>query len=247
MLKRILNESDIVITDKIIPEDGRKGGYNIGDLLNMPHLANIWGSSPHADLGALNRMKLLANNYKDSVLDYYCSGRINDEENVPNINLIKNAVEQFKTKNQEILEDIRIVVKEGNVCCVHIRNGDLDTELDFIKIIIRLSYKFNKIIILSGVHLDCNFKDEIQKKRNFLNTMNNILAQRDNIYIYLSSADIHLSIMSEASNLLVHKGGFSCLGSIVCNGNLFITNYFSVAKCNNWISKVNKKYTNLAL
>ena len=77
--------------------------------------------------------------------------------------------------------------------------------------------------------------------------MNNILAQRDNIYIYLSSPDVHLSIMSEATNLLLHKGGFSCLGSIVCNGNLFITNYFIVAKCNNWISKVNKKYTNLSI
>lgn len=53
--------------------------------------------------------------------------------------------------------------------------------------------------------------------------------------------------MSIASNLLVHKGGFSCLGSIVCNGNLFITPYFTVAKCENYISKVNKKYTMLSL
>jgi hypothetical protein len=80
-----------------------------------------------------------------------------------------------------------------------------------------------------------------------MKTMNNILAKRDNVYIYLNSPDIHLSIMSEATNLLVHKGGFSCLGSIVCGGNLFITNYFIYAKRTNWISKVNKKYTNLSI
>lgn len=247
-MKRILDESDILITDKIIPEDARRAGYNIGDLLNMPHLSNQWASSPHADLASFNRMKLLANNYKDSVLDYYCAGRVNDEERIPNINLIINAVEQFKTKNQHLLEDIRILVKEENVCCVHVRNGDLDTEEGFTQIIIRLSYHFEKIVILSGIHLDTVYKDETEKKTNFLKTMNNLLAKRDNIYIYLNSPDVHLSIMSEASNLVVHKGGFSCLGSIVCSGNLFITDYFnSYAKCDTWRSKVNKKYINLSI
>ena len=247
MLKRVLKLSDISITDKNILKDTRNAGYNLGDLLNMPHLGNMWDSSPHRNSEELYRMNLLGSNYKNSVLDYYCSGRENEEENVPNINLIINAVEQFKTKNQQILKDISVIVKEDNVCCVHVRNGDLDTEDDFIKVIIKLSYRFNKIILLSGIHLDSYYKDEKQKKKNFIKTMNNILVQRDNIYIYLNSADIHLSIMSVASNLLLHKGGFSCLGSIVCNGNLFITNYFLFAKCDNWISKVNKDYMKLTL
>jgi hypothetical protein len=29
--------------------------------------------------------------------------------------------------------------------------------------------------------------------------------------------------MRQASNLLVHKGGFSVIGTLVCTGNLFIT------------------------
>jgi hypothetical protein len=98
MLKGVLNLSDILITDKTIPEDTRNAGYNLGDLLNMPHLSNTWKSSPHRDSEELYRMNLLGSNYKDSVLDYYCSGRENEEENVPNINLIINAVEQFKKK-----------------------------------------------------------------------------------------------------------------------------------------------------
>lgn len=244
MLKRSINAADIVIYDKIVPEDIRNGGYNVGDLLNMPSLADIWPSNPHADIHALNRMKLLGMNYQDSVVSNYCSSRDDDEEPVPNINRIINSVNEFKSKNEKELEEISAIVKEPNVCCVHIRNGDLNTEHDYINTIIKLSHLFDKIIILSGIHLDTVFRDQNSKIGNFLNTMNNILQARDNIYIYLNNADVHLSIMSMASNLLIHKGGFSCLGSIVCNGNLFITNHFcGYTKCNTWKNKVNKKYS----
>ena len=242
-MKRFINIEDIIITDKFIPDDERNAGYNIGDLLNMPNLADYWAGNPHADPYALHRMKLLGENYKDSILDYYCSGRENDKEPVPNVNLIIKSCEQFKSKNQEILEDISVIVKQKDVCCVHIRNGDVGTEVNFIDIVIKLSRKFNKIIILSGVHLDCYFASQEHKKINFMNTINNILNQNDNMYIYLAPPDIHLSIMSIASNLLLHKGGFSCVGSIVCSGNLFVTEYFGYVNASNWNSRVNKKYT----
>lgn len=243
MLKRSIDIEDIVIYDKIIAEDTRNAGYNIGDLLNMPAIGDIWPSNPHANLPALERMKCLGMHYQDSIVSYYCSSREDDEEPVPNINRIINSVEHFKAKNEKVLEDISLIVKEPNVCCVHIRNGDLNTEDEYINTVIKLSFLFDKIIILSGIHLDNVFRHENGKRENFLKTMNNILQNRDNIYIYLNTADIHLSIMSMASNLLIHKGGFSCLGSIVCNGNLFITKYFCHANCNSWKNKVNKKYS----
>jgi hypothetical protein len=188
-------------------------------------------------------MNLIGTHYEDSVLNYYCSTRENREEPVPNIDRIINSVDHFRGKNETLLEEISIIVKEPDVCCVHVRNGDLHTEGDYIKIIIKLSYLFKKIIILSGIHLDSYFKGEAKKKENFLNTMNNILQMRDNIYLYLNTPDMHLSVMAMASNLLIHKGGFSCLGSILCKGNLFITHHFTIAKCNNWLEKVNKKYS----
>jgi hypothetical protein len=73
--------------------------------------------------------------------------------------------------------------------------------------------------------------------------MNIILSQGSNIYIYLNNADVHLSLMSKASNLLLHRGGYSALGSIVSTGNLFITKQFYHAFQKNWIDKVNKPYT----
>lgn len=243
MLKRSIDITDVVINDKIVEEDTRSAGYNIGDLLNMPNLCDCWPCNPHYNDDALERMKLLGQHYPDSILSYYCSTRKHNAEHVPNIKRVINSVNYFKCKNEADLEDISIIVKEPDVCCVHIRSGDLDTEQDYINIIIKLSHLFNKIIILSGIHLDAYFRSENDKKNTFFNTINNILQMRENIYIHLNTPDMHLAIMSMASNLLVHKGGFSCLGSIVCNGNLFITKNFHHANCNNWMNKVNKKYS----
>jgi hypothetical protein len=163
---------------------------------------------------------------------------------VPNIQLINYSLNIFIEENKDKLIDIFNIVKDPNTCCVHIRNGDLPTETDFINNIIQFSYKFEKIILLSGIHSDTYFRDENGKINNFINTINSILNKRDNIFIYLDSPDVHLSVMMNASNLLIHKGGFSCLGSIVSTGNLYITKYFETfANHNIWKSLVNKNYT----
>ena len=73
--------------------------------------------------------------------------------------------------------------------------------------------------------------------------MNKILSLNDNIYINLDKADKHVRIMMDASNLLIDKGGFSCIGSLVSTGNLFATKQFNqYIKHPTWQS-YNKKYT----
>jgi hypothetical protein len=126
---------------------------------------------------------------------------------------------------------------------VHVRSGDKDTENDFINLISRLSHKFKKIILLSGIHLDIHFRNNENKIQNFQKTINSILNHNNNIFIFLNSADVHLSIMSKASNLLLHKDGFSSLGSILSTGELFVTKYFYQINHPRWKSQVNKKYT----
>ncbi len=49
------------------------------------------------------------------------------------------------------------------------------------------------------------------------------LQMSDKIKISVASADEHLCMMYEASNLLVHRGGFSLLGMILCKGKIFYT------------------------
>ncbi len=241
MLKQLVYE-DVKLYEKEIEEDTRKAGYNIGDLLNMPFLDNTWISNPHQDKDLLNRMNLIGENYKGSILNYYCEHRMPTDP-VPNINLIVESVAYYNEMNKHKYEDILKIVKDKDTLCVHVRSGDLMTELEFINKIEQLSYKFKKIILLSGIHGDQYFADHHNKKMRFVITMNHILNKnRNDSYIYLNEPDVHLMIMMNASNLLVHKGGFSCLGSIISTGQLFVSNMFYHLYKDNWRKYVKKPY-----
>jgi hypothetical protein len=238
-LKRQITADDIIIYDKVIEND--RGGYNLGDLLNMPALLGLWDyTNPHGK-GRMNRLGKI---YENTILSYYCENR-KDKDPIPDVKLINESVINFTEHNKYLYEDILAVVKNTSTCCVHVRNGDCETEQYYINVIIELSDIFDTIILLSGVHSDEAFKKHDDKINNFVNTINSILNQKTNIYIYLNCADIHLSIMMNAANLLLHKGGYSCLGSIVSTGILFITDIFQVVNYKLWKQLVNKPYTKL--
>jgi hypothetical protein len=241
-IKRSINSSDVIIFDKIINEDKRNAGYNLGDILNMPALSDDWtlNMPPHL----LERMELIANNYEKSILWYYFINRNQSDNIVPDIPLLKESVQSYVKDNNNNLSHVIQLVKKHNCICVHVRSGDIDCDKDYINYIIKMSYRFEKVILLSGIHLDEHFKTKEAKIANFLTTINTILKQNNNIYIYLGTADAHLGVMMNASNLLLHQGGFSCLGSIVSTGNLFLTRYFGYDKKDTWKKLVNKPYSN---
>uniref|UniRef100_A0A6C0JQ20 Uncharacterized protein n=1 Tax=viral metagenome TaxID=1070528 RepID=A0A6C0JQ20_9ZZZZ len=241
MLKQLVYD-DVKIYEKQIDEDTRKAGYNIGDLLNMPFLDNTWNRTPHHDMDLLKRMNLIGKNYKGSILNYYCDHR-KESDPVPNINLIVESVTYYNEINKHKYEDVLNIVKDKDTLCVHVRSGDLMTELGFINKIEEMSYKFKRIVLLSGVHGDEHFAGHHNKKTRFVMTINDILNKNKNdSYIYLNEPDVHLMIMMNASNLLLHKGGFSCLGSVISTGRLFITNMFYHHCKDNWKKHVNKPY-----
>jgi hypothetical protein len=240
-LKKELSINDVIICDaNIIVECGdRKHGYNMGDILNMPYLSGQWEEHNWINSKIYSKDEI----YKDTIINLYCKDRIQDKI-VPNIPRIIRSVDEFTEKYKSNFINIYNIVQNPNCMCVHVRSGDLELlNGGFISIIINLSKKYKYIILLSGIHSDEHFKKNDQKMQNFLRDINIILNQGSNIYIYLNNADVHLSIMSNASNLLLHRGGFSALGSIVSTGNLFITKQFYHAFSKNWIDKVNKPYT----
>jgi len=246
-MKRFITNEDVIIYDKLISNDERNAGYNIGDLLNMPSLHNIWNQMPHADESMLQKMHLIGSNYENSILNIYCKNREHTGEIVPNIPLIQKAVDQFTNEQKHTYSDMLSLIQTPTTLCVHVRNGDLDTEEVFIKRIVDMATNYTHVILLTGVHLDEAYKNNDMKKANIINTINSILEQRHNIYVYLNTADVHLSLMRNATNLLLHKGGFSCLGSIVASGNLFITDLFTHVKHSNWQTQVNKKYIKILI
>lgn len=57
----------------------------------------------------------------------------------------------------------------------------------------------------------------------------------------LAEPDDHLAIMYNARNLLLHKGGFSVLGSIINHGQLFVTPLMTTVKSNFWTHYVKRE------
>jgi len=245
-LFRVVTPKDIPVPPDKVPGDRRDAGYNIGDLLNMPSLMGIWNQNPHHTDELLYRMYLVGSFFKNSILNKYCAQRDNDEEIVPNIPRIRESVMEYVEENKSKLKDALDMVQHETTLCVHVRNGDLETETEYIELIKKLSKSYETVILLSGIHRDIHLKKSNEKIDNFVQTMNNILCLNSNIYLCLEEPDDHLALMMNASNLLLHKGGFSCLGSIVCHGNVFITSLFEYSTHLLWQTMVGSKFTELS-
>lgn len=237
-LKRIIQPNDVIIYDAEmdLSRDDRKGGYNIGDLLHIPVLSDKENFKERD-----GRQQIISEIYKDSIFANYWNSRPKDEF-IPNIPRIQRSVEQFVERNFEKHVDIFELVRNPSTLCVHIRSGDLDVTMDYINVIKNLSKQFQTVIVLGGVHYDQVFRLHENKIRAFVHQSNLILQQNHNIYSFLDKPDVHIAVMSQSSNLLLHYGGFSAIGAIVCSGKLYATKLFHHVNCKGWKEKVNKPY-----
>lgn len=237
-----INNYQIEIFGEFFENDTKNAGYNIGDLLNMPYLGGWWKSNPHHNNELLNRMNIVGENYKNSILNYYVNMR-NKDENVPNVANIKKSIEEYLFKNISKFNDIKYHLHSPDTLCVHVRCGDRDVELPYLKAIKQLSLKFKNVYILSGLHLDENFSDNKSKINNYNCVMKKICSLNNNISILIGTPDEHLCCMYLSSNLLLHKGGFSTLGTIAACGTIYVTELLDFnVKDENWKRTVNKQY-----
>lgn len=227
-----------------IENDAIGAGYNIGDLLNIPSLGGFWQACPHNSPEDLARLYHVAEQYPQSILQYYIEARPFDEE-VPYKHRIIGAVEKYKEaqpSDSSVLDICRIVDSE-EVLCIHIRCGDKHVEEDFLRLIEHQANLYKQVFLFSGLHLDERFASNTQKKDSFLCTMNRLLTHT-NISLVIADPDDHIAMMSTAQNLLVHKGGFSAIGMIVCKGNAYKTKYMDVVN-HVWDQKIGTDYTHL--
>ncbi len=143
------------------------------------------------------------------------------------------------------------LINDNNILFVHIRSGDFGLVFDkYIDIIFNLSQKFKKVILMSGVnrnihHSDENNEHNLRCRTNLLNSFNKILTKNSNIYVYFAEPDHHISTMKLCKNLLVHRGGYSVMGTFINNGQLL---YTSELPCiNNILWKDEMKLKNIKL
>lgn len=236
--------------------DENKNSYVIGDLLNMPYFFSYWNNTPHHDDHFYNRFKTTAKQYPNSILGLYDSSRTDESQPIPNVERLKNTVEQYIEMNvnrDPNLNNLLKFVDDENVLCVHLRSGDIGiVDEKFIWKIQSLSEKYKKIIILCGIHQNgalSHYYPSVEESINNMNASLDILRNNvkdTEIIIDTSEPDTHISLMHKAKNLLVHLGGFSIIGTIVFTGNnLYITDLFYPIRYNNSdrIFSVVKNYT----
>jgi hypothetical protein len=241
MLRSIcVNDILIYYQDKL---SDTVAGYNIGDMLNMPFLMNVWPQTPHASSNIYEIMKDTAQKTEGSILWYYYNHRPNEADPIPNIPLILEAVQYYIEANRYKFEELFDLISKPTTLCIHVRNGDKGTEPEFISCIERESIKYECVILLVGLHIDQRYSTHIKSKKSLVDIIQPLLQKYTHMFVHIGDPDMHLGLMHLAANLLLHKGGFSCLGSIICSGTLYITDLFNYSSCINWQNKVNKPYT----
>ena len=218
-----IEEQDIRIYGKSLLNDATGAGYNIGDLLNLPSLSGYWNATPHNSIEELERMYIVGHSYPQSVLHYYIEARPTDEP-VPNLYRVIGAVNKYIAHSSVLPELIR-VVRSDHVLCVHIRCGDKEAESSFLDLIVDLAKDYRFVYIFSGLHLDERFASNAVKITRFVETMNYILEKTSNVSVILAEPDVHLCLMSKSNHLLLHKGGFSAIGSLVGEGTVYVTKF----------------------
>jgi hypothetical protein len=240
-LHRRVDEVDLVIHDEHLDgSDARNAGYNLGDLLNMPYLQGAWRRSPHNDPAGLERMCRIASMCPSSILAIYCRDRPADEP-VPCIPRLRAAVMEYSGIEPHAPSDeLRSLLKDPRCVCVHVRTGDVDAGGVFKAAVLNLSKEFERVILLSGVHLDQHFKSHELKKKILVQDVNAMLQSSKNAYLYLDHPDAHLCAMMLASNLLVHRGGFSAIGAIIATGRVYATDVFEFGAHAHWRAEVHR-------
>lgn len=248
MLKQNLTIDDIRIYD--IDKKFGESGYNISDLLNMPFYWAGWKQNPHCgDENYYNVAKNTAFNNPDTILGRYYSSRTEDEQ-IPNLNRLYDVIDKYindkNIKNEKIYE----LINDENILFVHIRSGDFGCVSDkYVNTVYNLSKKFSKVILMSGVnrnfhHSDENNEHNLRCRNNLLYSLNKILSTNSNIFVYFAEPDYHISTMRLCKNLLVHRGGYSVMGTFINTGKIFFTYELPCINNDLWKKEMHLKNVN---
>lgn len=213
-------------------DEGRVS-YSIGDILNMPYFHAGWNNTPHCDDFCYQSFKTAASQYQNNIVGIYASLR-SDDEPIPNVEKILQACDLYLEEN--INQDTNLKSKsemwdDEDTLYIHLRSGDLGVVgVGFIETIVELSSKYNRLIVMCGIHHHGHntgrFASVADSKIMLLQSLSKIQS-RCQVIIDTSEPDTHLCVMRNCKNLLVHRGGFSKLGSLLFNGdNLYITESF---------------------
>jgi len=232
--------------------DNNKESYIIGDLLNMPYFFANYNNNPHCNIIMYNLFKKTAAQYPNNILGIYDKLRTDENESIPNVNKIIDSIDNYTKHNVDVdknLKNLLNMCKDKTNLFVHLRSGDKGiADNEFINKINEISINYKKIIILTGIHQNsdrsCYFPSIDESIKNTKISLQNLKIDESKLIIDLSEPDIHLCVMRNANNLMLHIGGFSILGALSFKGeNLYLTKlFFPIANNDNKVFKYINNY-----
>jgi hypothetical protein len=205
-------------------------GYNIADILNMPLLLDQKPSTETWSGGLPKEtLDLFYDTYPNSIFGKYyelvSDLNINIIKTEPKIELLLKVLDTYPIKFSDYTDEKSLVI--------HLRLGDrgrlsqsykntiINTVRDLkpIKVILLFGLHSNKAHNNNNYYLE-NSKKDIENIKSIIEKYTN------EVIITNNDADTDLIIMYNASHLLVHRGGYSALGALLCKGKVYFSNEY---------------------
>jgi len=233
---------------EIVVYDENKPTYNIGDLTLMPFLyalyVDYWREknekyNENKDqfiIEYIDNNKKYYDSFPNSIFANYI--KLLEEKSkidlksieLPNIELIQRATDQYYHENKNKINDFFNKINNEKTLFVHVRSGDKGhISDDFINIIHSLKNEYEKIILLCGIHNEITSSTIDNSKKTLTDDINKIIGENNQKYVAnIDEPDVHLCYFRKCKNLLLSNGGFSILGAILFNGDkLYATKQFN--------------------
>ncbi len=216
--------------------------YSIGDLMGMPYYIKnkeaiaSWdsgrGRPPRGKKDIINHL------FPNTICSLYYN--LYDNSIFPNLAAIDKAIAHYDKLNPLSMDLF------SNALVIHIRLGDRGSMPRGYKSEIKnLSKNFNHCIILIGQENSHSYL----KKHDI--PMENCLASYQEVFefldddkfsVFIASCDIHINLMRKCENLLVHYGGFSLIGFLTNQNNVYCsTDFRAWGYDNKYIDEEKKK------
>lgn len=213
-----------------------KFGYNLGDLFNTPSFVGLW--NPFGNRELVDAGKEVGRHLPRSIIGLYYNNVTAGKEHhwqrcrEPNLARVRRAMLLAQMHHPHPSPHLVTLVRSPDTLVVHVRSGDKGQISEaYAHQTAHLSRNFSSVVLLGQVHGDKRYDtgDALKTLRGALHRLaGTLVLSRPGLQVAYgsSTADHDLYLMSEASHLLVHRGGFSSLAALLCRGNVFYTAEF---------------------
>ena len=206
-------------------------GYNLGDLLNMPSFIKPYQSVwPPGGSKELREVAIaIRDSHPNSIVGRYFHNTSALGGRLPDAVHLRSVVYSYGQSISVSLDKyLATTIDNPSTLLVHIRSCDKNLlHKTFLNYARHLSFRFEHFVLMGQCHNDTRFSSVNTALKNLkmsFDLMARSISHETTVSLFpRGTADDHLFAMSRATNLLVHRGGFSALGALTCRGNVFFS------------------------